>query len=449
MSSDHAAIHVESLSKCFQIYERPSDRLKSFLMPRLRHWTGQPQKAYCREFWALRDVSFDVGRGETVGILGRNGAGKSTLLQLICGTLSPTGGVVETRGRVAALLELGSGFNPDFTGRDNVYMNAALLGLTKQETDARYDAIVEFADIGDFVDQPVKTYSSGMMVRLAFAVQAQVEPDILIVDEALAVGDAKFQARCFERLRQLKENGTSILLVTHSTEQIVTHCSRAILLSDGGVLDSGEPRRVANRYLDLLFGRERAVAPAAAQPSTSSAAALPVCAAFPLSDSDDVFAQHPGYNPHEYRWGDGSAAILDFYLAADEELYPAVLSSGQTIRLGVSIRFQKELLRPILGVTIKTKEGVTVYGANSETLDAHGIKALGKSDSLVAVEMAFTCRLAQGDYFISLGVATRDGEDIVPHDRRYDSIHLQVGPDARFFGLADLGLSFRDISASS
>lgn len=449
MSSSNVAILIEGLSKCYQIYERPSDRLRSFLMPRVRRWTGQPPKAYCREFWALRDVSFEVARGETVGILGRNGAGKSTLLQLICGTLTPTHGRVVTRGRVAALLELGSGFNPDFTGRDNVYMNAALLGLTKPETDACYDAIVEFADIGDFVDQPVKTYSSGMMVRLAFAVQAQVEPDILIVDEALAVGDAKFQARCFERLRQLKENGTSILLVTHSTEQIVTHCSRAILLSDGGVLDSGEPRRVANRYLDLLFGRERAVVPTSAPAVADSAAVPGKLAAFPLSYREDLFAQHRGYNPHEYRWGDGSAAILDFYLAADDELYPAVLSSGQTIRLGVSIRFQKELLRPILGVTVKTKEGVTVYGANSETLDAHGIKVLGQSDSFAAVEMAFTCRLAQGDYFISLGLATRTGEDIVPHDRRYDSIHLQVGPDARFFGLADLDLSFREISASS
>jgi lipopolysaccharide transport system ATP-binding protein len=449
MSSDSPAIQVENLSKCYQIYERPSDRLKSFIMPRVRRLAGQPLKAYCREFWALRGVSFDVGRGETVGILGRNGAGKSTLLQLICGTLSPTNGSVVTRGRVAALLELGSGFNPDFTGRDNVYMNAALLGLTREETDARYDAIVDFADIGSFVDQPVKTYSSGMMVRLAFAVQAQVEPDILIVDEALAVGDAKFQARCFERLRQLKDNGTSILLVTHSTEQIVTHCSRAILLSDGGVLDSGEPRRVANRYLDLLFGREHTVRLAPSSEKSKAADLQTAHAAFPLSSSEDKFALHPAYNPHEYRWGDGSASILDFYLAADETLYPSVISSGQLIRLGVSLRFQNDLVRPILGVTVKTKEGVTVYGANSETLDAQELKALGQSATVVAVEMTFTCRLAQGDYFISLGIATREGEEIVPHDRRYDSIHLHVGPVAQFFGLADLDLSFRKITASS
>ena len=189
--------------------------------------------------------------------IGRNGSGKSTLLQIICGTLTPTEGRIETKGRIAALLELGSGFNPEFTGRENVYMNAAVLGLSKAEVDDRFDDIAAFADIGQFIEQPVKTYSSGMTVRLAFAVQAQIDPDILIVDEALSVGDAKFQAKCFARLKQLKENGTSILLVTHATEQIVTHCSSAIFLNDGKQIETGEPRRVINRYLDLLFGKEK------------------------------------------------------------------------------------------------------------------------------------------------------------------------------------------------
>jgi lipopolysaccharide transport system ATP-binding protein len=188
---------------------------------------GKVGNPYFREFWALDNISFNVKRGETVGILGSNGSGKSTLLQIICGTLSPTSGTVQTHGRIAALLELGSGFNPDFTGKENVYLNAAVLGLTQEEINKRYDDIVNFAEIGDFINQPVKTYSSGMTVRLAFAVQSQIEPDILIVDEALSVGDAKFQAKCFDRLRQLKENGTSILLVTHSSEQIVSHCTAA------------------------------------------------------------------------------------------------------------------------------------------------------------------------------------------------------------------------------
>ena len=238
MSSD-IAIKVENLSKCYQIYNQPRDYLKQFIIPRLQRLIGREPKQYFREFWVLKDISFEIRKGETVGIIGRNGCGKSTLLQMICGTLNPTSGNVQTQGRITALLELGSGFNPEFTGRENVYMNAAVLGLSQEEIDMRFDDIVAFADIGEFIDQPVKTYSSGMMVRLAFAVQAQVLPDILIVDEALAVGDAKFQAKCFECLKQLKAKGTSILLVTHSSEQIVTHCSHAMLLNAGSVLVAG------------------------------------------------------------------------------------------------------------------------------------------------------------------------------------------------------------------
>ena len=193
MNTSDVAIKVESLSKCYHIYDTPRDRLKQFVLPRLQRLARQPSKQYFREFWALKDVSFEIKKGETVGIIGRNGSGKSTLLQMICGTLNPTSGSIQTNGRIAALLELGSGFNPDFTGRENVYMNAAVLGLSQGEVDERYEAITEFAGIGEFIDQPVKTYSSGMTVRLAFAISVCVEPDILIVDEALSVGDAAFQ----------------------------------------------------------------------------------------------------------------------------------------------------------------------------------------------------------------------------------------------------------------
>jgi lipopolysaccharide transport system ATP-binding protein len=436
MSSDDFAVRVEHLSKCYEIYASPRDRLKQFVLPGLRRLAGRPAGQHFREFWALRDVSFEVQRGETVGIIGKNGSGKSTLLQMVCGTLSPTEGTVQTRGRVAALLELGSGFNPDFTGRENVYLNASVLGLEPQEIEARLDDILAFADIGAFIDQPVKTYSSGMVVRLAFAVQSQIEPDILIVDEALSVGDAKFQAKCFDRLKKLKERGTSILLVTHSSEQIVTHCSRAVLLNEGAMLEVGEPRRIVNRYLDLLFGRERQ-----SEPPIESANAVAIAtppSQFPISCTEDSFSTHVGYNAHEYRWGDGSARILDFYLQADSEPYPAVVHSGALITLAVSIQFVAHLVRPILGVTLKTKEGVTVYGVNSETLKAEDFETLGRSGTVVTPVVTFRCLLAPGDYFVSLGLASRQGEDIVPHDRRYDAIHLQVAPDASFFGLIDL-----------
>lgn len=433
------AIRVSNLSKVYQIYDHPLDRLKQFTLSRLYRVIGLKPKNYYREFCALNDVSFQVRKGETIGIIGRNGSGKSTLLQMICGTLTPTKGMVQTNGRVAALLELGSGFNPEFTGRENVYMNAAILGLSNEETATRFDEITSFADIGEFIDQQVKTYSSGMVVRLAFAVQSQVDPDILIVDEALSVGDAKFQAKCFERLRQLKERGTSILLVTHSSEQIVTHCSKAILLDQGIQLETGSPKYVVNRYLDLLFGKDRATV-TIAQKNTHDLI-FKTHAENEISITDDVFGTRLGYNPHEYRWGDGKASILDFFLAADDIPYPTAVNTGQKIQMAVTAKFHSNFYRPILGIIIKTKEGVTVYGVNSETLECVQFHDLGRSGTVMRADIEFTCRLGPGDYFISLGIATREGEEVIPHDRRYDSIHLQVGPHTNMFGLVDLELT--------
>jgi lipopolysaccharide transport system ATP-binding protein len=448
MSSNDIAIKVESLSKCYQIYKTPRARLKQFVFPRLQRLAAeQSPKQYFREFWALRDVTFEVKKGETVGIIGRNGSGKSTLLQMICGTLNPTSGSIQTNGRIAALLELGSGFNPEFTGRDNVYMNASLLGLSKEEIDACFDDIVNFADIGDFIEQPVKTYSSGMMVRLAFAVQAQVSPDILIVDEALSVGDVKFQAKCFERLRQLKEEGTSILLVTHSSEQIVTHCSTALLLEQGNILMNGEPRQVVNRYMDLLFGKEKTTClPVLPRDEKKHCLSQPKHS---LSLTLDLFSTRHGYNPHEYRWGDGAATITDYYLEAEGESFPTSIDTGQAVTLKVAIHFNTRLFRPILGVTIKTKEGVTVYGVNSETLDFKPFGELGEPATAVIATVYFRCELASGDYFISIGVATRKGEEIIPHDRRYDAVHIVVPPNQKFFGIANLGLTMQVAQVNS
>ncbi|MGE8454772.1 MAG: ABC transporter ATP-binding protein, partial [Pseudomonadales bacterium] len=243
MSSDSNVIRVDRLSKCYQIYDRPHDRLKQFVAPRVRNMLGRPPVNYFREFWALRDVSFNVGRGETVGIIGRNGSGKSTLLQMICGTLMPTSGTVETHGRVAALLELGAGFNPEFTGRENVFLNAMVLGLSQSEVEQRFDEIAAFADIGQFIEQPVKHYSSGMYARLAFAVAINVDPDILVVDEALAVGDEPFQRKCFARIDAIKNRGATILFVSHSGAAIINLCDRAILLNAGERLFTGIPKR--------------------------------------------------------------------------------------------------------------------------------------------------------------------------------------------------------------
>ncbi|NDH69275.1 MAG: ABC transporter ATP-binding protein, partial [Gammaproteobacteria bacterium] len=247
MSSD-IAIKVENLSKCYQIYEQPRDRLKQFILPHLQRALGQEPNHYYQEFWALKDISFEVKKGETIGIIGRNGSGKSTLLQILCGTLNPTSGSFTTNGRIAALLELGSGFNPEFTGRENVYMNAAVLGLRTEEVDQRFNDIVTFADIGQFIEQPVKTYSSGMMVRLAFAVIAHVDADILVIDEALAVGDAFFTQKCMRFLRKFMETG-SVLFVSHDTSAVLNLCNRAILLSLGEVIQINTPQKVIEKYL--------------------------------------------------------------------------------------------------------------------------------------------------------------------------------------------------------
>jgi lipopolysaccharide transport system ATP-binding protein len=443
MSSD-IAIKVDNLSKCFHIYDKPRDRLLQML--------SRGRRTYFREFWALHGISFEVKRGETVGIVGRNGSGKSTLLQIVCGTLTPTQGEVQTNGRIAALLELGSGFNPEFTGRENVYLNAAVLGLSREEIDEVFDSIAAFADIGAFLEQPVKSYSSGMALRLAFAVQAQVSPDILIVDEALAVGDARFQAKCFERLRQLKDNGTSILLVTHSSEQVVTHCSRALLVDSGNLHMAGEPRAVMNRYMDLLFGREKqtdgqllishdgngeandienALLPASPEPI-----------GFGLSVCEDVYSSRPHYNSHEYRWGDGAATILDYRLLADGREVAHSVESGAAVTLDVAIRFNQLIVNPIFGFNVKTKEGVTVCGTNSYLLECQEFHSKGEPGSVAVMRLRFDSRLAGGDYFLSLGVASRQAEEIVPHDRRYDSIHLVIAPTEQLYGLVDLSVSF-------
>ena len=243
MSSEAFAVRVEGLGKTYQIYERPGDRLKQFLLPRVRRLIGSAGSDYFREFRALDAVSFDVRKGQVVGVIGRNGAGKSTLLQILCGTLSPTQGTVTIHGRVAALLELGSGFNPEFSGRENVYMNAALLGLTNAQIDQRYDRIVAFADIGRFIDQPVKTYSSGMFVRLAFAVIAHVDADILVIDEALSVGDVFFAQKCMRFLREFREGGGTTLFVSHDTASVIKLCDHVVWLEGGPEEGRGRSRR--------------------------------------------------------------------------------------------------------------------------------------------------------------------------------------------------------------
>ncbi|HIJ89330.1 MAG: ABC transporter ATP-binding protein [Desulfobulbaceae bacterium] len=279
MSSEFA-ISLDNLGKCYHLYDKPRDRLLQMLS-RGRH-------RYYREFWALKDVSFTVGQGECLGIIGRNGSGKSTLLQLVCGTLNPTGGEVSVQGRVAALLELGAGFNPEFSGRENVFLNAAVMGLTPEEAKARFEDIVEFSGIRDFIDQPVKTYSSGMYVRLAFSIATSVAPDILVVDEALSVGDGEFARRSFDRIMALKEQGKTILFCSHSLYQVEAFCDRAVWLEGGKAMMIGQAREVVSAYNDFLDRKN--IAPPSEHAEVSPSLARPQGGSVRL-DSVQVWAE--------------------------------------------------------------------------------------------------------------------------------------------------------------
>jgi len=370
MSSSSIAISVDSISKCYEIYDSPRDRLKQFLVPRMRSFIGMSPRVYYREFWALKDVSFEVKKGESVGIIGRNGCGKSTLLQLITGTLSPTSGAVSTEGKIAALLELGAGFNPDFTGRENVYMNGALLGLPQKKIDEKFDAIASFADIGLHLDQPVKTYSSGMLVRLAFAVQVQIEPDILIIDEALAVGDALFQKRCFQRIEKLLCDGTTLLFVSHDQESVRTLTQRSLLLNKGKALFWGNTADVVLEYRRLLHEEETAYFAKVVkdlsecskenrQENISIAAPAKINSIDEMvSDSADLAS---GVRSDQLSFGDGNVQIicvetLDKNNEACSAYYP-----GDSLRIRITCESKQDISRLNVAVRLRNKEGIKIY----------------------------------------------------------------------------------------
>jgi len=407
MSSD-VSIRIEHLSKCYQIYDSPRDRLKQFLLPRLQSFLGQKPRHHFREFWALKDVSLEIKKGETVGIIGRNGSGKSTLLQMICGTLNPSFGKVQSDGRVAALLELGSGFNPEFTGRENVYLNAAILGLTQDEIEARFDEIAAFADIGDFLEQPIKNYSSGMVVRLAFAVQAMIDPDILVVDEALAVGDEKFQRKCFARLEELKARGTSILLVSHSAPTIIELCDRALLLESGVRILHGNPRDVVNSYQRLIY----------APPEQHSKLIQEYCAmdrgakiAHARDQTDDgeeptqaaLASFDPGLVPETtIVYPVQGAEILS--LSMLDEGYRAVniLQPKEIYFIEIAGRFLKDFAGIYFGVHIRSISGAVITGQRYPEEGAYVENIRAGAD--FRIRFPFRMSLLSGAYFAGGGV---------------------------------------------
>lgn len=433
------AIKVENLSKCYEVYDTPRDRLKQFIFPRMQSVVRIVERQnYFREFWALRNVNFEVKKGETVGIIGCNGSGKSTLLQMICGTLNPTSGSINTKGRIAALLELGSGFNPEFTGRENVYLNGAVLGLSNKEIDERFDDIADFADIGEFIERPVKTYSSGMTVRLAFAVQAMVDPDILVVDEALAVGDEKFQRKCFARLEELKSKGSSILFVSHSSASIVELCDRTLLLDHGNQLMFGDSPSVVRIYQKILYAsidsRERFIRELLADEFSSHNQDVNIeekkeCSNITIKTEaknnklNDAY--DPGLIPETTTIYPSQGAIInEIKIINNNNEVVNILQSSNTYDFIVSGHFLKDFSGIYFGIHIKSVSGIEITGQRfpQEGLYLENVRA-GQN-----FEMKFTFRmdLLPGVYFSGGGIWS----STEPHcaHRIVDAIMFRVNP---------------------
>ena len=414
------ALRVEGVSKRYRIYNHPVDRVKEYLT--LGLWKNH------REFWALSDVGFEVEAGTTTGIIGPNGCGKSTLLQIITGTLDATRGEVWHEGRIAALLELGAGFNMEFTGVENAYMNAALMGFSRAETDELLPEIERFAEIGSFIHQPVKTYSSGMYVRLAFAVAISVRPDILIVDEALAVGDAIFQHRCIRRIKEMQERGATILFVSHDTGAIRALCSRAILLSGGRIEFDGKPSDALNRYQKLIMSRE-ATYDAEGQAAAAEAASSKTERLLPVE-------AERGSLSYTYRHGEGSAEILRVRLTDTMRRAVEMVETGEAVALRVEVRFLAEVEYPVIGFLIRNRHGIHLYGTNTE-LQQVVFERVAKGEVIEAT-FEFNCWLAPDTYSIAVAVHSADA---ISFDWMDGVLFFRVVSETLMEGVANLNAS--------
>lgn len=416
-----AAVRVEGLGKCYAIYRSPADRLKQMLFP----W-----RRFHADYWALRDVSFDVPRGQTVGILGRNGAGKSTLLKVITGTVAPTQGRVRVQGRVAALLELGAGFNPEFTGRENVHLAAAVLGLTEQQIVERFDTIADFAGIGDFLEQPVKLYSSGMYARLAFAVAAHVDADLLIIDEILSVGDAAFNQKCMRFIEEFKKRGT-ILFVSHDTGSMARLCDRVVWLDGGTVRQIGQPKEVLEAYMAAVYGESdgerlriggrRAPTP----PQTSQAPAPP-----PVPSQVQVF----DFDPDAPWFGLEGARILNATLT-DADNGQLSMRGGENVVLTVTALVNQPMNQPIVGFLVKDRLGQIIFVDNSFSTHSLLPRTAEAGEILTARFHFILPHLAEGDYAVSVAIAEGTETAHVQHHWLHDALFFRVTTGRPFRGL--------------
>ncbi len=448
MSSSDVAIRVTNLSKRYEIYANPRERLNQFILPRLQRLTGQSPKQYFSEFWALKDVSFEIRKGETVGIIGRNGSGKSTLLQLICGTLTPTSGRIQTNGRIAALLELGSGFNPEFTGRENVYLNAAVLGLSKTEIDERFEDIAAFADIGQFIEQPVKTYSSGMYVRLAFAVIAHVDADILVVDEALSVGDAVFTQKCMRFIRRFQENG-SLIFVSHDTASVQNLCKSGIWLKNGKVEKIGTANSVSQAYLQYtlqeIYGEEsKLISITHTAIGDETFAKETVSNVEPPQTIDYGAIAAVRENIHAAKgWKTGKAEIVSVALTRRVPGVERVFEGGEIVRLTIRAKAHESLQNPILGFLVRDRLGQDLFGENTLPFTNSLPVSIGLGVTFQAIFEFRLPMLPNGQYAVMASVANGDIHDHIQHHWMHDALIINVSSSKIRYGL--VGIAFKRV----
>ncbi len=445
---DSIAISVQNVSKKYRLFNSPKERLWETLHPF--------NKKYHREFWALKEIDFQIPKGATVGIVGQNGSGKSTLLKIICSILKPTTGSLQVNGDISALLSLGAGLNPKFTGHDNVLFKGSLMGIPSNELKRRMGDIEAFADIGEFFNQPLQIYSSGMMLRLAFAIAINVDPEILVIDEVIAVGDAKFRQKCFQKFQEYQESGKTILLTTHDTGTILRHCDHALLLNKGSLIEAGKPKDVITRYLNILEEKS----PEKSQGRTGNANSGNSQTSVASSKGDQSvlhrFLHHTppqdncpsrkSYNKNEKREGFDQAEIVDYLITCNNTFDPEHIHSGEWIDIYIKVKLHEAVDFPLMGVAIKTVEGVLIYGFNSFHTK-NKISAAQKGDTVIG-KFSLKLRLSPGDYFFDLGVDLKEAEEsnkYVNLDRRCAAVHLKVFERNQFSGLADFEADFDQI----
>lgn len=408
------AIEVRGLNKVYKLYDKPSDRFKEAL--RLT------KKEY-KQHYALQNVDLSIYKGETVGIIGTNGSGKSTILKIITGVLHPTSGQVQVNGRISALLELGAGFDMEYNGIENVYLNGTMIGFSQEEIEAKLPEILEFADIGDYVYQPVKTYSSGMFVRLAFAVAINIDPEILIVDEALSVGDVFFQAKCYRKFEEFKKKGKTILFVSHDLSSISKYCDRVYLLNQGVLLGEGAPKKMIDAYKQVLVGQYEEEA-----------------------EQEHSSGSEAGQNPEPLEYGTHQAEILEAYITDERGVRSNAILKGSTFSVHMKVAFHEHIPAPIFAYTVKNVIGVEITGTNTMVEKAY----LESGEMGQVKEIVFTqeMNLQGGDYLLSLGLTGYEGDNFQVYHRLYDALNITVVSDKNTVGYYDMNsrITVKDIT---